>query len=63
MIVVLEKTDVKEVQKRFGGTLGQEGDAEDSLEWLCFRGGDVTGGWVLWLKSGELDAGTVGSFQ
>ena len=63
MSIVLESTTMTDVQKRFGGTFGQEGDAGTSLEWLCLRGGDATGGWVLWLKSGEMDAGTVGSFQ
>jgi hypothetical protein len=63
MTVVLEKTDMTDVQKRFGGTFGEEGDAGTSLEWLCLRGGDETEQWVLWLKSGEMDDGTVGSFQ
>ena len=52
-----------DVQKRFGGTFGKEGDAGTSLEWLCLRGGDPADRWVLWLKSDEMDAGTVGSFQ
>jgi hypothetical protein len=63
MTIVLEKTDMRDVQRRFGGTLGQEGDAGDYLQWLCVRGGDATGPWVLWLESGEMNAGTVGSFQ
>ena len=63
MTVVLEKTEMTDVQKRFGGTFGEEGDAGTSLEWLCLRGGDATGRWVLWLKSGEMDDGSVGSFQ
>jgi hypothetical protein len=63
MTVVLEKTDMRDVQKRFGGTLGKEGDAGTSIEWLCLHGGDATGRWVLWLMSGEMDNGTAGSFQ
>lgn len=63
LTVVLETTEMKKVQARFGGVLGDEGDAGDSLEWLCLRGDDASGPWVLWLKSGEMDAGTVGSFQ
>jgi hypothetical protein len=63
MTVVLEKTEMTDVQDRFGGTFGEEGDAGTSLEWLCLRGGDATGQWVLWLKSGEMDDGSVGSFQ
>src|SRR5262249_45043388 len=63
MSIVLETTRMTDVQKRFGGTFGQEGDAGTSLEWLCLRGSNATDGWVLWLKSDEMDAGTVGSFQ
>src|SRR5215469_16849782 len=63
MSIVLETTRMTDVQKRFGGTVGQEGDAGTYLEWLCLRGGDATEGWVLRLKSDEMDAGTVGSFQ
>jgi len=61
--VELEKTNMNDVQKRFGGTFGNKGDAGDALEWLCLSGRDVSGPWVLWLKSGEMDARTVGSFQ
>jgi hypothetical protein len=63
MAVVLEKTNMRDVQERFGGTPGEEGDAGTSIEWLCLHGGDVAGRWVLWLVSGEMDDGTVGSFQ
>lgn len=59
----LEETNMNQVQHRFGGTFGTQGDAGDSLEWLCLSGHDVDGRFVLWLKSGEMDAGTVGSFQ
>jgi hypothetical protein len=61
--VQLEETNMKQAQQRFGGTFGAQGDAGDSLEWLCLSGRDVGGRFVLWLKSGEMDAGTVGSFQ
>lgn len=61
--VELEETNMDRVQQRFGGTFGNQGDAGDSLEWLCLSGRDVEGKFVLWLKSGEMDAGTVGSFQ
>ena len=46
--VKLEETNMNQVQQRFGGTFG---------------GRDAGGRFVLWLKSGEMDAGTVGSFQ
>jgi hypothetical protein len=61
--VKLEETNMNQVQQRFGGTFGVQGDAGDSLEWLCLSGRDAGGRFVLWLKSGEMDAGTVGSFQ
>jgi hypothetical protein len=61
--VELEKTNMNQVRERFGGTFGTQGDAGDYLEWLCLSGRDVAGRWVLWLESGEMDAGTVGSFQ
>jgi hypothetical protein len=63
MTVVLEKAKMTEVERHFGGTLGNEGDAGNYLEWLCLRGGDASGPWVLWLESDEIDAGYVGSFQ
>lgn len=61
--VALEETNLKQVQERFGGTFGNQGDAGDSLEWLCLSGRDGGGRFVLWLKSGEMDTGMVGSFQ
>lgn len=61
--VELEETNMNQVQERFGGTFGNQGDAGDHLQWLCLSGGDVNGRWVLWLESGEMDAGTVGTFQ
>jgi hypothetical protein len=61
--VELEQTNMKQVQERFGGTYGTQGDAGNSLAWLCLSGHDVGGPFVLWLKSGEMDAGTVGSVQ
>ena len=61
--VELEETKMDQAQERFGGAFGNQGDAGDSLEWLCLSGRDVAGRFVLWLKSGEMDDGTVGSFQ
>jgi hypothetical protein len=61
--IVLEKTRMGQVQKKFGGELGSEGDAGDFLEWLCVHGSDKSGSWVMWLESGEIDAGSVGGFQ
>lgn len=61
--VVLEKTSLAEIAARFGATAGHRGDAGDSVQWLCFRGTDPGGDWVLWLESYEIDGGTVGGFQ
>jgi hypothetical protein len=61
--VSLEKTKMENVKKALGGTLGGRGDAGDSDQWLCLYGTDSSGPWVLWLESGEIDGGTVGSFQ
>lgn len=61
--VVLEQTELENIKSHFGGEIGHQGDAGDYLSWLCYRGTDEEGPWVLWLMSGEMDAGTVGSFQ
>ncbi|MGB8012170.1 MAG: hypothetical protein WCF68_11185 [Terriglobales bacterium] len=61
--IYFEKTKMDEVRARLGGTTGHAGDAGDYVEWLCFRGTDPKGLWVLWLESGEIDGGMVGSFQ
>jgi hypothetical protein len=61
--VELEETNMNQVLARFGGNFGTQGDAGDSLEWLCLSGHERDGPFDLWLKSGEMDAGTVGSFQ
>ena len=61
--VILEKTTMKEVQARLGGTVGHRGDASESLDWICFHGTDLSGRWVLWLESGEIHGDTVGAFE
>jgi len=61
--VVFEETSIESVQKHVGGKAGKKGDAGDALEWLCFHGADTAGRWVIWLESGEIDGGSVGSFQ
>jgi hypothetical protein len=61
--IVLGQTTMKQAQRRLGGEPGSEGDAGDYLEWLCFRGRGAQGTWVLWLESGEIDGGDVGSVQ
>lgn len=64
MPVTLGQTMIDDVQKALGGIVGHQGDASESLKWICFQGGTQSGGnWVLWLESGEVDGGTVGGFQ
>jgi hypothetical protein len=61
--ITFEKTNMKDVEQRLGGVIGEKGDASDASEWLCFHGADAMGRWVLWLENGEIDGGSVGSFQ
>jgi hypothetical protein len=61
--IVLEDTKLKAAEKRLGGTIGHRGDAGDSLDWLCLHGTGARGDWVLWLMSGEIDAGSVGGVR
>jgi hypothetical protein len=63
MNVVLEKTPLTSVQSRFGGTIGQHGDAGDYLSWLCLSGANAGKRWILWLESAEIDGGTIGGFR
>jgi len=58
-----QDTKLEAMQQRFGGTIGAEGDASESLHWLCLRGSDEAGPWVLWLESGEIDGPYVGGFE
>jgi hypothetical protein len=61
--ITFEKTNMKDVEQGLGGIIGKKGDAGDASEWLCFHGADAMGGWVLWLENGEINGGSVGSFQ
>jgi hypothetical protein len=61
--IEFEETKMEDVRTRLGGTIGHKGDAGEYLEWLCFHGTDSEGRWVLWLESGEIDGGMVGSFR
>ena len=47
----------------FSGTMDSKGDAAEFYQWLCFRGGNQPDRWALWLVSGEIDGGNVGSFE
>lgn len=61
--VQLEKTELAAMQQRFGGVLGNRGDAGDALGWLCLTGKDAAGTYALWLLSGEIDGPTVGALR
>jgi hypothetical protein len=64
MQIVLEKTTLKQVQKRFGGAIGRRGDAGNSEGWLCYQGSDAAGKWILWLTSDEMHGVTeISDFQ
>jgi hypothetical protein len=58
-----QDTKLEAMQQRFGGTIGAQGDASESLLWLCLHGSDKAGPWVLWLESGEIDGPYVGGFE
>ncbi len=62
--IVLEHTPLDAVQHRLrAGPIGRAGEAASFMEWLCLRGGNGPDGWVLWLESGEMSAGTVDRFH
>jgi hypothetical protein len=61
--ITLEETRLDKVEQLLGATKGAKGDAGDFVQWLCFHGTDDADQWVLWLESGEIDGGYVGSFR
>jgi hypothetical protein len=61
--IVLEKTNLEDAHKHFGGTIGSQGDASESLGWICLDGRDKEGAWILWLFSGEIDGPAIGGFE
>lgn len=62
MEIILEETTLDTVKARFGGDMGQSGDASEALQWLCFYGTDPNGRWALWLESSEMGGGSVDGF-
>lgn len=62
-ITLEEDSELEALPRMFGGEIGSQGDAADSLGWLCLYGSDSAGPWVLWLESGEIDGPYVGAFQ
>jgi hypothetical protein len=63
MQIILEHTNLEDVQKRLGGTIGSRGDAGNSEAWLCLHGANASGRWIFWLSSFEINGPTVGGFQ
>jgi hypothetical protein len=61
--VTLEQTRLDKVGQALGAEIGAKGDAGDAMQWLCLRGKRGGNDWILWLESGEIDGGYVGSFQ
>lgn len=59
----LTETSLEDAQRHLGGVAGHSGDAAEYLQWLCLRGRDAGGPWVLWLQSFEVDGPTIGGFQ
>lgn len=57
MKIRLETTTLQGVQGRFGGSIGHQGDASEAQDWLCMRGSDADGRWILWLTSSEMGGG------
>jgi hypothetical protein len=54
--VILETTPLTDVQKAFGGTIHNQGEAGDHVVWLCYGAGSQT----LWFYSdGEMGDGKV----
>jgi hypothetical protein len=52
--IVLEETELTDVQRRLGGTIVESGDASTANAELCFYGTDANGRWGLSLDSGEM---------
>lgn len=61
--IKLEETELIAVQKHFGGTIGNRGDAGEALGWLCLYRRDQRTSWILWLESSEIDGPTIGGFR
>lgn len=59
----LENTSIRDVASHFNDVIGKRGDAGEFVQWVCLNGGDGAGTWVLWLESGEIEGGMVGSFR
>jgi hypothetical protein len=61
--IVLEETHLQAVQQHFGAVIGHEGDASESVQWVCLTGQTEGQAWVLWTASSEIEGGEVDGFQ
>ncbi len=61
--IQLEDTELDAVAKHLRVATGHQGDASESLAWLCLHGEDKEGPWGLWLTSSEIDGPMIGGFQ
>ncbi len=61
--VVFERTNLLNLVGKLNVRTGADGDASESLRWLCLTGTNAGHSWILWLTSGEIDGGTVGGLR
>jgi len=62
LVIKLETTSLENVLKAIKvGKIAQRGDASESLEWICYSITDQYNPVRLWLLSGEIDGGSVGT--
>lgn len=59
--IVLERTEMKDVETRLRGQIGSR--ESDASKWFCFHGENEIGRWVLWFENGEISEDVVGGFQ
>jgi hypothetical protein len=52
--IVLEETPLEQITKRFGGTIHAQGDAGDSVSWLCYNYTSDGNKRTVWFLSGEM---------
>jgi hypothetical protein len=61
--IELQRTELEQAQRHFGGTMGKIGDASEALHFLCLYGKDKDGLWGLWLLNEENDGPSIGGIQ
>ena len=62
LVIQLESTQLSDVLSKIGtGEIQHRGDAAESVYWLCYSVPSSANTARLWLMSGEMDGGAVGS--